>query len=250
MSLYFAYGREAVEHLQKKDQKLALVIERVGHINRKVDEDLYSSVVHHIIGQQISSRAQQSIWERLIALVGAVKAETILPLGRENLQKIGITFKKADYILAFTQKVVAKEVDLEALPQKNDEEILRILSSLDGIGEWTAQMIMLFCMNRMNVFPFKDLAVIRGMRMVYRHRKIDRTLFKKYEKRLAPYCSVASLYFWAVAGGAIPELTDPAPTIKKDKKNPKTKEAPQKPNASKSQKSVKTKEATQNLATA
>ena len=93
MSLYFAYGREAVEHLQKKDQKLALVIERVGHINRKVDEDLYSSVVHHIIGQQISSRAQQSIWERLIALVGAVKAETILPLGRENLQKIGITFK-------------------------------------------------------------------------------------------------------------------------------------------------------------
>lgn len=188
MSLYFAYGREAVEHLQKKDQKLALVIERVGHINRKVDEDLYSSVVHHIIGQQISSRAQQSIWERLIALVGAVKAETILPLGRENLQKIGITFKKADYILAFTQKVVAKEVDLEALPQKTDEEILRILSSLDGIGEWTAQMIMLFCMNRMNVFPFKDLAVIRGMRMVYRHRKIDRTLFKKYEKRLAPYC--------------------------------------------------------------
>ena len=109
---------------------------------------------------------------------------------------------------------------------------------------------MLFCMNRMNVFPFKDLAVIRGMRMVYRHRKIDRTLFKKYEKRLAPYCSVASLYFWAVAGGAIPELTDPAPTIKKDKKNPKTKEDPQKPNASKSQKSVKTKEATQNLATA
>lgn len=61
---------------------------------------------------------------------------------------------------------------------------------------------------------------------------------------------MASLYFWAVAGGAIPELTDPAPTIKKDKKNPKTKEDPQKPNASKSQKSVKTKEATQNLATA
>lgn len=242
MSLYFAYGREAVEHLQKKDQKLALVIERVGHINRKVDEDLYSSVVHHIIGQQISSRAQQSIcWERLIALVGAVKAETILPLGRENLQKIGITFKKADYILAFTQKVVAKEVDLEALPQKTDEEILSILSSLDGIGEWTAQMIMLFCMNRMNVFPFKDLAVIRGMRMVYRYRKIDRTLFKKYEKRLAPYCSVASLYFWAVAGGAIPELTDPAPTIKNDKKNPKTKEVPQKPKASKPKKLLKLK---------
>ncbi len=72
-------------------------------------------------------------------------------------------------------------------------------------------MILLFCMQRPNVLSFGDLAIQRGMRMVYHHRKIDRKLFEKYRRRLSPYCSVASLYFWAVAGGAIPGMKDFCP---------------------------------------
>lgn len=85
------------------------------------------------------------------------------------------------------------------------------MSSLKGIGVWTAEMILLFCMQRPNVLSFGDLAIQRGMRMIYHHRKIDRKLFEKYRRRLSPYCSVASLYFWAAAGGAVPGLKDHAP---------------------------------------
>ena len=81
-------------------------------------------------------------------------------------------------------------------------------------------MILLFCMQRPNVLSFGDLAIQRGMRMVYHHRKIDRKLFEKYRRRLSPYCSVASLYFWAVAGGSIPGMKDFAPKKQKRSSNP------------------------------
>ena len=75
--------------------------------------------------------------------------------------------------------------------------------------------MLLFCLQRPDILSYDDLAIQRGMRMVYRHRKIGKKLFAKYKRRLSPCCSVASLYFWAVAGGAIPELTDPAPKKKR-----------------------------------
>ena len=71
-------------------------------------------------------------------------------------------------------------------------------------------MILTFCMQRPNVVSFGDLAIQRGMRMLYRHRRIDRAKFERYRKRYSPYGTVASLYLWAIAGGAIPGLTDPA----------------------------------------
>ena len=91
----------------------------------------------------------------------------------------------------------------------------KIIHSLKGIGVWTAEMILLFCMQRQDVLSCDDLAIQRGLRMVYHHRKIDRGLFEKYRRRFSPYGSVASLYLWAVSGGAIPELHDYAPKEKK-----------------------------------
>ena len=82
-------------------------------------------------------------------------------------------------------------------------------------------MILLFCMQRPNIFSYGDLAILRGIRMVYHHRKIDRKLFEKYRRRFSPYCSVASLYFWAVAGGAIPEMKDYASKVKSTSQNNK-----------------------------
>ena len=69
-------------------------------------------------------------------------------------------------------------------------------------------MILLFCMQRPNILSFGDLAILRGIRMIYHHRKVDKELFEKYRKRYSPYCSVASLYLWAVSGGAIAEMKD------------------------------------------
>jgi DNA-3-methyladenine glycosylase II len=79
------------------------------------------------------------------------------------------------------------------------------------VGVWTAEMLMIFSMQRRNILSYGDLAIQRGLRMIYHHRQIDREKFNKYWKRYTPYASVASLYIWAVAGGAIPEMKDYAP---------------------------------------
>lgn len=213
--MYFSYGEQEVDYLKSKDKKLAAVIDRIGHIDRKVDNDLFSSVVHHIIGQQISTAAQATLWDRLSDKVGDVSADSISSLNRDELQSIGMTYKKADYILDFTEKVREGSFDISALDHMADEQVIQELSSLKGIGVWTAEMIMTFCMQRPDVVSYGDLAIIRGMRMLYRHKEIDKVKFERYRKRYSPYGTVASLYLWAIAGGAIPELTDPAPTRKK-----------------------------------
>ena len=90
----------------------------------------------------------------------------------------------------------------------SDADAIKALSTLKGIGVWTAEMILLFCLQRPDIFSYDDLAIQRGLRMVYHHRAIARRSFEKYRRRFSPYGSVASLYLWAVAGGAIPDMKD------------------------------------------
>ncbi len=212
--MYFEYGEKEINYLKSKDKKLAAVIDAVGHIEREVDDDLFSSVIHHIVGQQISTKAQATIWRRLQDGLGKVDADSIIAAGVEKLQSYGMTFRKAEYLTDFALKVKNGEFDPESMHEKTDEEVIKELSALKGVGVWTAEMIMLFCMQRPDVFSYGDLAILRGLRMLYRHKEIDKARFERYRKRFSPYCSVASLYLWAVAGGAIPELTDPAAKIR------------------------------------
>lgn len=93
--MYFAYGEQALSYLRKKDKRLCEVIDRIGHIDRTVDPDLFSSVLHHIIGQQISTKAQATIWQRVQDALGTVNAEAILAAGVPSLQALGMTFRKA-----------------------------------------------------------------------------------------------------------------------------------------------------------
>ena len=216
--MYFQYGETETDYLSRRDERLAAVIAQVGHVEREVDTDLFSAVVHHIVGQQISTKAQATIWKRMQDELGAVNAATVLGAGVEMLQSFGMTFRKAEYITDFARKIESGEFDLEGIWKKPDDEAIRELSSLKGVGVWTAEMILLFCMQRPDVFSYDDLAIRRGLRMVYHHRKIDRKLFEKYRRRFSPYCSVASLYLWAAAGGAVPGLKDYAPAKKLRKK--------------------------------
>lgn len=206
--MVFAYGQTELAWLRKKDKRLGEVIDRIGHVDRAVDPDLFSSVIHHIIGQQISMKAQATIWQRMQDALGAVSAETILAAGVPELQSLGMTFRKAEYITDFAEKIRSGAFNLESVKYMSDADAIRALSSLKGIGVWTAEMILLFCLQRPNVFSYDDLAIQRGLRMVYHHRKIDRKLFEKYHRRFSPYCSVASLYLWEVSGGAIPGMRD------------------------------------------
>ena len=209
--MYFAYGERELSYLRQKDKRLGAVIDRIGQIDRAVDPNLFSSVVHHIIGQQISTKAQATIWQRIQDTLGEVHAATILNAGVPALQALGMTFRKAEYITDFAEKVHTGAFDLNAVECMNDEDAIRALSSLKGIGVWTAEMILLFCLQRPDIFSYDDLAIRRGLRMVYHHREIDRERFERYRRRFSPYGSVASLYLWAVAGGAIPEMQDYKP---------------------------------------
>ena len=133
----------------------------------------------------------------------------------QELQALGISLRKAEYIKDFADKIVSGEFDLQAVEQMSDAEAITALSSLKGIGKWTAEMILLFCLQRSDILSYDDLAIQRGLRMLYHHRKITRELFNKYQKRYSPYGSTAAIYLWAIAGGAIEGMKDYAPAKKR-----------------------------------
>jgi len=170
--------------------------------------DLFQAIVYNIIGQQISTAALNTIWGRLIEKLNDISVETILSISGDELQSIGITYRKAEYIQEFARKVQSGSYRLEDLRDMTDEEAIKSLVSLKGIGRWTAEMILIFSMQRPDVVSFGDLAILRGMRMLYHHREIDRKKFERYKRRYSPYGTVASLYLWAIAGGAIEGMRD------------------------------------------
>lgn len=138
--MYFAYGQTETDYLKAKDSRLAAVIDRLGHINRTVDTDLFSSVVHHIIGQQISTKAQTTIWQRMQDALGTVTADSIAAAGVPLLQSLGMTFRKAEYITDFAEKIRSGAFNLESVKYMSDADAIRTLSSLKGIGVWTAEI--------------------------------------------------------------------------------------------------------------
>ena len=107
----------------------------------------------------------------------------------------------------------------EDIARMDDAAAIAALSALKGIGVWTAEMILLFCLERPDVLSFGDLGIHRGMRMVYHHRKVTRQVFEKYRRRYSPYGSVASLYLWAVSHMDVPGYDrDYAPMTEAQKK--------------------------------
>ena len=134
--MYFEYGDTEIEYLKRKDKKLGEAIDHIGHIYREVDADIFQSVVHHIIGQQISNAALATVWGRFRNLVGEVTADTVLRYQAEELQGLGMSLRKAEYIQNFAQKVCLGELDLEELYRMDDQKVIKTLSSLRGIGVW------------------------------------------------------------------------------------------------------------------
>jgi len=205
---YFEYGDKEINWLKSRDSVLAAAIDEIGHITRPVMPDLFEALIHSIVGQQISNKAVATIWTRIQERVGVVTPQNIAALPADELQKRGISMRKADYIKEVAETVVSGELDLDALHDMTDSEVCKRLNQIRGIGVWTAEMLMTFSMQRPDVMSWDDLAIHRGLRMLYRHRKITPTLFAKYKRRYSPYGTVASLYLWAIAGGACGGLSD------------------------------------------
>ena len=210
MPQYFAYGTNETDYLARKDKRLASVIERIGPIRREVRPDLFDALMHAIVGQQIATKAQQTVWGRLVQALGQVTPATVDNMEAEALQRLGLSFRKVGYMKGAARKALLGELNVDALRHMDDASVSAALCKLDGVGVWTAEMLTLFSLQRPDVLSFGDLAIHRGLRMVYRHKRVSRERFEVYRRRYSPHGSVASLYLWAVAGGALPELADPA----------------------------------------
>jgi DNA-3-methyladenine glycosylase II len=197
----FQYGQAEIEYLKKKDKKLAAAIERIGFVKRNVIPDLFAALINSIVSQQISSKAAATIWARMQERFGEITPENIALKTAEEVQQCGITMKKAIYIKSIADAVLNGEFNIAELSQLPDAEVCKRLSALNGIGVWTAEMLMTFCLQRPNIVSWDDLAIRRGMMMLYHHKKLDKAKFERYKRRYSPYGTVAAFYLWAISAG-------------------------------------------------
>ena len=199
---YFSYGDKEVNWLKSKDKILAEAIDRIGHIDRPINPNLFVSLVDCIVGQQISAKAHATISKRKQEKFGEVLTPTSLVQASINdIQTCGMSIRKAAYIQTVASDVYSGKLNLDELTNMSDDMIKKRLVEIKGIGVWTAEMLMIFSLQRPNILSYDDLAIIRGMRMLYHHRKITPQLFKKYFRRYAPYATVASIYLWEISTG-------------------------------------------------
>lgn len=197
----FRYGEKEIEYLKRKDKRLAEAIDRIGRIEREIIPDLFEALINNIVCQQISTKAGDTVWLRMKEKVGRITPENLVQWSVEDIQKCGMSMRKANYIKDAAEAVLSGKLrlnDLEGLP---DDELCKELSNLKGIGVWTAEMLMIFSMQRPDIVSWNDLAIRRGMMMLYRHRSLDKEKFNRYKKRYSPYGSVASLYLWEISAG-------------------------------------------------
>ena len=216
MATIFIYGAKEIEYLKNVDSKLGAAIDEIGPIERKIIPDLFTALVHSIIGQQISTKAMDTVWGSFKNQYADITPKALNSAPIEEMQQCGMSMRKANYIKDAAAAIVNGELDIDELYTLPDEEVVKKLMALNGVGIWTAEMILIFSMQRPDIMSWGDLGIHRGLRMLHRHRKIDKKLFLKYKRRYSPYASVASLYLWEIAGGAC-NLKDYAPKKSKDK---------------------------------
>jgi len=196
---FFPYSADDLDILKKKDKKLAAVIDHYGVIEREMNRDLFAALVGSIVSQQISGKAADTVENRLIALCGGITPGRIHETDVSNIQKCGMSMRKAGYIKAVGEAVNNGVVDLSSLESMSDNDIIGLLSSLPGIGVWTAEMLLIFSLGRMDVLSYGDLGIRRGLCKLYGHKMITKEQFARYKKRYSPYGSVASLYLWRLS---------------------------------------------------
>ena len=212
--------KKAVKHLKSIDDSWVDLIDRAGPCTMQPRPDHFSILVRSIIGQQISSKAAASIDAKLRELAGSThEPAALLKLGEEPLRSVGLSGVKARYVLNLSEAVTSGKVPLDQIETLDDDAIIKHLTSIKGVGVWTAEMFLMFALARPDVLPIADLAIRTAIR---NHCKLDAMPKPKECVPLAepwrPYRSVASWYLWASlklpkAGegeGARPSMAEPA----------------------------------------
>ncbi|HZJ88899.1 MAG TPA: DNA-3-methyladenine glycosylase 2 family protein [Sphaerochaeta sp.] len=199
MSILVTPSSEAIAHLTKSEPLLGAAITTIGPIARKGEADIFTSLVRQIIGQQISTAAQRTVFQRLVDHVGTLSAEAIGSCAIAELQQLGMSYRKAEYIHDLSTQIVSGSYSLEPLYTLSDEEAIDHLCTIRGVGRWTAEMLLIFTLERADVVSFLDLGIRRGMQRLYGLAEINRETFASYRTRYSPHGTAASLYLWEIA---------------------------------------------------
>ncbi len=202
MKQYFSYTEKETDYLKSKDEKLAQLISAAGHIYREVNPDLYDALIDSIIGQQISTAAHNTIRKRIADRYGNFTKERVNSLTDEELQSLGLSWRKVSYIRDITGKFISGEVDTDALQTMDDEQVIKELIKLKGVGRWTAEMVLTFSMQRPDVLSYGDLAIRRGIMRLYGLEELSEEDFHRLTDKFSPYRTTAALYIWYYANPA------------------------------------------------
>ena len=173
-----AYGQKEMDYLAGKDPVMAKLIAHYGHFKRGVEETVFSSLVTHIVSQMLSNKVGAVLNGRLHTLVGEYTPESILQQTPAAIKGIGY--------------------DFDAVSGMTDEEVVAYLCKIPGVGTWTAEMIAEFTLGRLDIFSYGDAALRGGMVKAHGFKTLSKMRFERYLKKYTPYCSVASLYYYAV----------------------------------------------------
>lgn len=187
----------AVQHLCKKDKRLAKVISMVGTITYEPHNDGYSFIVHEIIEQMLSIKAGAKIYSRLIELCdGKISPERINGLSDEQIRSTGTSNNKVSYIRAVTDSILSDRLSLTALQELSSKEVVKELTRIKGIGNWTAKMYLIFVLNRPDILPIEDVAFLQTYKWLYNTDDISKETMEKKCKKWKPYSSIAARYMY------------------------------------------------------
>ena len=190
--------RKAILHLKKSDPVLGAIIESVGAYKMNYDDPAFASLAEAIVYQQLHGKAAATIFKRLTDLTGLpLTPQGILKLNEEQMRSAGLSKQKLSYLRDLAAKAHSGEVDFASLPELPDDQVIKELTKIKGIGVWTAHMFLMFSLRRPNVLPTGDLGIQMAIRKHYRKRKMPKPAqMEKIAKCWEPYRSVACWYLW------------------------------------------------------
>jgi DNA-3-methyladenine glycosylase II len=202
--------RNAVRHLKTSDPVLAAIIERIGPLRMSYREPAFEAMARSIVFQQLHGKAAATIYQRLVdAAGGALTPQSILALSEERLRACGLSRQKLSYIRDLAARTAAGEIDFARLPELSDDEVIERLTRVKGIGEWSAQMFLIFALRRPNVMPTADYGVRAAIQRAYGKRNLPKPKdILKIARAWHPYCSAACWYLWRFAELPVEKRSD------------------------------------------
>ena len=188
----------ALAHLRAADPVLAAVIDRVGKYAMQYHEPTFRALVRSIVFQQLHGKAARTIFDRLQNKAGGeITPESILKLRPAQMRSVGLSKQKLTYIRDLARKTRDGLVEFDKFPQMSDQEVIAELTSVKGIGQWTAHMFLMFALRRPNILPTGDYGVRSAMRKAYGIKVMPKPrTMERIAKCWHPYCSIASWYMW------------------------------------------------------